>query len=72
LPDPIDGHTHTFVVVLNALNQPIAGSTGVTNNHDHTITTHTITDDAANGLLGDIHNHRYQVIIPDEEDSDEQ
>lgn len=63
-PDPEDGHTHDFLVVLDPLNRPIAGGTGFTNSHAHTITTHTVTDDS-NG-----HNHRYQVIVvPEDNDA---
>lgn len=61
-PDPTDGHTHSYSVVLNALNRPIAGGTGETNGHTHTISTHTITDAAQNGLFGATHVHRYQVL----------
>lgn len=55
-PDPFDGHTHSYAVVLSAMNKVISGSTGVTDGHWHELTTHTITD-KANG-----HNHRYQVL----------
>lgn len=65
-PDPDDGHTHTYVVMLDALNRPVAGGTSVVNGHSHTITSHTVTDEAAG------HNHRYQVIDQlSEEDDDE-
>lgn len=55
-PDPYDGHTHTFAVVLNGANQVISGSTGVTDGHSHSITVHTVTGEAAG------HTHRYQVV----------
>lgn len=55
-PDLQDGHTHTYVAVLDALNRPITGSTGVTDGHSHKITSHTYTD------ASDSHRHRYQVI----------
>lgn len=60
-PDPIDGHTHTYIVMLNAFNRPNAGATGFTNAHSHKIVTHTTTE-FGGGLLGRVHNHRYQVI----------
>lgn len=62
--DPEDGHTHTFLVLLDPLNRPITGGTGVTDDHFHTITTHSITD------VADDHVHRYQVINDDEEGTD--
>lgn len=55
-PDPFDGHTHTFTVVINEHNQVISGGTGMTDNHYHPITVHTVTG------LGAGHNHRYQVV----------
>ncbi len=67
-PDPFDGHTHAYTVVLNAINRPIAGGTGETNAHTHTISTHTVTDAAKNGLFGTDHVHRYQVIQEDAPD----
>lgn len=64
-PDLSDGHTHAFLVILDAYNRPISGGTGFTNGHAHTITTHTVTD-ASNG-----HVHRYQVIVADPEEADD-
>jgi hypothetical protein len=55
-PDPLDGHTHTYAVVVNQLNVPISGETGVTDGHSHTISYHTKTD-KTNG-----HTHRFDVI----------
>lgn len=55
-PDLVDGHTHTYVVVLDALNRPIEGNTGVTDGHSHRIQSHTFTD------ASDSHRHRYQVL----------
>lgn len=55
-PDLIDGHTHTYTVIVNVLNQVVSGGTGETDGHMHTISRHTITD-KANG-----HVHRFQVI----------
>lgn len=63
-PDPNDGHTHDFLVILDPLNKPLAGGTGFTNGHAHTITTHTVTDES-NG-----HVHRYQVIQPEDDNDD--
>ena len=54
--DPDDGHDHSFVVLLDPLNQPLSGGTGITEGHSHTISTHTFTDYA------DGHRHRYQVL----------
>lgn len=69
-PDPTDGHTHSYSVVLNALNRPIAGGTGETNGHAHTISSHTVTDEAKNGLFGTSHVHRYQVLVLEENDDE--
>ncbi len=55
-PDLLDGHTHTYAVVVDALNKPISGSTGDTNGHTHAITSHTVTG------YTDGHNHRFDVI----------
>ncbi len=55
-PDLIDGHTHTYLVQLDALNKPIQGTTGETDGHWHNISSHTTTDDT-NG-----HKHRFNVI----------
>ena len=59
-PDPHDGHTHSYLVVLDATNRPVAGGTSLTNGHSHTISRHTTTD-SANG-----HTHRYQVLVATE------
>lgn len=61
-PDPLDGHTHTFTVVIGPLNKVLSGGTGITDNHSHSITGATITGEA-NG-----HKHRYQVIGEDAAD----
>ena len=69
-PDPLDGHTHTYLVILNVLNRPISGGTGNTLGHSHKIVTHTKTE-VAGGLLGTKHSHRYQVIVTaDKENGD--
>jgi hypothetical protein len=60
-PDLLDGHTHTYCVIVDALNRPVSGSTGDTDGHSHTISTHTTTDEA-NG-----HKHRFDVINDDGE-----
>lgn len=60
-PDLIDGHTHAYAVLLDALNRPISGSTGMTDGHEHVITHHTFTDEA-NG-----HNHRFDVLTNGEQ-----
>jgi hypothetical protein len=64
-PHPEDGHTHAYLVILDAYNRPISGGTGFTNGHAHTITTHTVTD-ASNG-----HIHRYQVIVVADTEEDD-
>lgn len=55
-PDPLDGHTHTFTVVIGPLNKVLSGGTGITDDHAHAITGTTVTL-ASNG-----HTHRYQVV----------
>lgn len=60
-PDPIDGHTHEFIVILDALNNPISGGTSEVDGHSHKITSHTVTGKSPN-LWGRLHNHRYQVL----------
>lgn len=64
-PDLEDGHTHDYLVIVDALNRPISGGTGVTNGHSHRISTHTVTDEAAG------HVHRFQTIPDDGEENDE-
>lgn len=55
-PDPIDGHVHEFVTMVDADNRPIEGGTTVTNGHSHTISAHTITDESEG------HVHRYNLV----------
>lgn len=55
-PDPFDGHTHIFMVMVDMSNRPIDGGTSETNGHSHTISSHTVTDEA-NG-----HVHRYNLV----------
>lgn len=61
-PDPIDGHTHEFLVMLNVFNRPISGGTGTSAGHSHRIVSHTVTE-VAGSLLGRQHTHRYQVLV---------
>ncbi len=57
-PDPFDGHTHAFMVLVDtADNRPIEGGTSETNGHSHTIVGHTVTEEA------DGHTHRYNLVI---------
>lgn len=67
-PDPKDGHTHTYLVLLNALNRPVSGGTGETDGHSHRIVSHTVTEYSISVFGAGEHNHRYQVIVPDEEE----
>lgn len=60
--DAYDGHSHTFVVFVDALNNPLSGATSENNDHSHTIVSHTTTE-VVNG-----HNHRYQVVPIDHEE----
>jgi hypothetical protein len=55
-PDLEDGHTHEFVVLVDMNNRPIDGGTTVTDGHAHTISTHTVTDEA------DGHTHRFNLV----------
>lgn len=55
-PDPFDGHTHVFMVMVDASNRPVDGGTSETNGHSHTISTHTVTDTSAG------HVHRYNLV----------
>lgn len=69
-PDPHDGHTHTYLVILDPLNQPVSGGTGITNGHSHRIVSHTVTE-YAQDFLGFQHSHRYQVIVGDQGESND-
>lgn len=55
-PDPFDGHTHTYTVVIDSNNRVISGGTGVTDGHYHPIQIHTVTG------VGREHRHRYQLV----------
>lgn len=63
-PDPIDGHTHDYLVIVNSFGRPLSGGTGTAQGHAHTISTHTVTD-VSDNLLGFAHVHRYQTVLPD-------
>ncbi len=45
-PDPFDGHTHEFYVLLNSEEGVLLGGTSETNGHQHTISRHTRTDNS--------------------------
>lgn len=55
-PDLIDGHTHTYTVLVNVSNSVISGGTGETDGHSHTITRAPLTGKT------DGHSHRFQVV----------
>lgn len=55
-PDLTDGHTHAFMVIVDEQNRPISGGTSEVNGHSHTITSHTVTDEASG------HTHRYNLV----------
>lgn len=55
-PDAEDGHTHEFMVLVGMDNRPIDGGTTVTLGHSHTISYHSVTDEA------DGHVHRYNLV----------
>jgi hypothetical protein len=54
-PYLIDGHTHSYFAMLDGSNNILAGGTGTTDGHSHTISTHSVTD------VADGHTHRIQV-----------
>lgn len=55
-PDSDDDHTHAFMVMVDEDNRVVSGGTEETHGHFHTISTHTITDEA------DGHTHRYNLV----------
>lgn len=55
-PDPVDGHTHSYAVIVDCRNYPISGETSETDGHKHGISRHTVTD------LVDGHRHRFDVL----------
>jgi hypothetical protein len=69
-PDPVDGHVHSFLVLLDVFNRPISGGTGTSNGHSHRIVSHTVTAYAEDKNKRS-HNHRYQVIVEPEEGSED-
>lgn len=56
-PDLEDGHTHSFMVMVDENNRPITGGTSTDAGHAHVITMHTITNEAAG------HVHRYNLVL---------
>lgn len=61
-PDPVDQHVHAYLVITDIFNNVVSGGTSESDGHVHTISTHTVTDDAL-ASNGDIHAHRFQVIV---------
>lgn len=59
LPDIVDGHIHSFTVIVDQDGRVVAGGTDEVNGHSHTISSHSVTDSA------DGHTHR--VSLPDYE-----
>lgn len=55
-PDLEDGHTHSFAILVDENNRPISGGTDETYGHSHTISNHTVTDEA------DGHTHRFNIV----------
>jgi hypothetical protein len=70
-PDPVDGHTHDYLVILDPYNRPVSGATSLVNGHDHKIATHTVTEVGVAAGERE-HTHRYQVIVKENEDADQQ
>lgn len=56
-PDPIDGHTHQFIAIVDDVGRAVQGGTDETNGHSHLISGPTVTDEAAG------HNHRFNIVI---------
>lgn len=54
--DLTDGHTHNFMVKVDANNRPVSGGTDEVNGHWHSISRHSVTDEAAG------HTHRYNLV----------
>lgn len=55
-PDPYDGHTHQFLVIVDEVGRTEEGGTDAVNGHSHTISGSTVTDEAAG------HTHRFNVV----------
>lgn len=64
-PDPFDGHTHDFYVLLNSEEGILLGGTSVVNGHQHTISRHTRTDNSFE------HAHVFNYSKPYTEISDD-
>lgn len=56
-PDPYDGHTHEFMVMVDEANRPVSGGTTETDGHAHVIRTHTVTEEAEG------HVHRFNLVL---------
>ena len=54
--DLTDGHTHNFMVKVDANNRPVSGGTDEVNGHWHSISRHSVTGEAAG------HTHRYNLV----------
>lgn len=57
--DPIDGHVHDFVAIVDDVGRAVQGGTSETNGHSHLISGPTVTDEA-NG-----HTHRFNIVKGD-------
>lgn len=55
-PDVNDGHKHAFAILVDAENRPLSGGTDEVNGHSHTISNHTVTNEA------DGHTHRFNIV----------
>ena len=55
--DPYDGHTHEFFIWLDDEGKFMFGGTSVSNGHSHTISSHTVTDEAFE------HTHRFNFVV---------
>lgn len=52
----LDGHVHNWFAMVGLDNRPLGGGTDVVNGHSHRISTHTVTDEAAD------HVHRFNIV----------
>lgn len=64
-PDPTDGHTHEFFVMLDDDGKIISGGTTESNGHTHEIVRHTFTGEAESH----IHVFNYVARTGDDEES---
>lgn len=55
-PHPEDGHTHTYLLLVDGMGNHRASATSETNGHSHRILNHTVTE------VAEGHNHRIQVV----------